>query len=496
MARPAILAIDQGTTNTQALLVALDGAILSTGSVPTGLTHPRPGWVEQSGEGILGSVEAAIAQALAGADDVEGGAEIIAIGISNQRETVLTWDAASGNAAGPCVTWQCRRSAPLCAALRAAGHAEVIEQLSGLQLDPVFSAGKLRWLIENADGAADLIAEDRLRAGTVDSWLLWHLTSGTAHATDASNASRTQLLGLDCGDWDDELLRLFGVPRSILPEVMASDALFGHTAGGLAGLPDGIPIHAMMGDSHAALFGHAITARKRVKVTLGTGSSLMCPTGARAKSRSGLSSTVAWRQRGTTVFALEGNIAVSGHSAAFGAKLLGLSGPEELTRLASTVPGSEGVVVVPALAGLGAPYWDEQARGIICGLSLGSEPAHVAYAFLESIAHQICDLVAAIEDDLGSALEAICVDGSAARSDVLMQMLADLAGRKVGRPAQTELSAIGAAMMAAAGIGRTISDALVAKDRTFNPAMAADRRVLLRSRWRAAVERARTPISS
>ena len=480
MARTALLALDSGTTNTKALLVSLDGVILSSGSVSNTVSHPQSGWAEQSGEGILASADAAIRQAIAGAPD----AEIRAIGISNQRESVLLWDAESGAPLGPCILWQCRRTAPFCAALREAGHGEKVERLSGLGLDPLFSASKLRWLIDHADGKAPM------RAGTVDSWLLWHMTGGAAHATDASNASRTQLLNLDSGDWDEELLGLFGVPRAILPRVMGSDALFGHTAGGFGGLPDGIAIHAMMGDSHAALFGHAITARGRVKVTLGTGSSLMCPTGVRARSAHGLSGTIAWRRGGETVYALEGNITVSGHSAAFGAQLLSLSGAQELADLATTVQGSDGVYVVPALAGLGAPHWQEEARGIICGLSLGSRPAHVAYAVLEGIAHQICDLISAIEADLGEELEAICVDGSAARNDHLMQMLANLSGRTVERPSQTDLSALGAAMMAAGGAGLALADTLIAKERHFAPTMADAARIPAREGWRKAVARA------
>jgi len=396
---PAILALDQGTTNTKALLVGIDGAVLGAGSVPTGVVHPRPGWAEQSAQGIADSVAAAIAQAIAQANaTAPGPVDIRAIGISNQRESVIAWDGADGTAIGPCVLWQCRRSAPLCATLREAGHAGQIEALSGLGLDPLFSAGKLRWLLDNSEGAGALLEAGRLRVGTVDSWLIWHLTGGETHATDASNAARTQLLDIEACAWSPRLLALFGIPAGILPQVRASDALFGHTSGGFAGLPAGIPIHAVMGDSHAALFGHAITRPGWVKVTMGTGSSLMCPTAGRAVSRHGLSSTIAWaRESGGPVHALEGNITVSGQTAAFTAELLGLGGPQALSDLAASVPDSDGVYLVPALAGLGAPHWQEQARGIICGMSLGTRPAHVARAALEGIAHQIADVIAAID---------------------------------------------------------------------------------------------------
>lgn len=491
---PSILAIDQGTTNTKALVVGLDGTVLGTGSVPTGVDHPQAGWAQTSATTIRDSVAAAIRQACAQA----AGATILAIGISNQRESVVAWDAVSGEPVGPCVIWQCLRSAPLCEALRQAGHADEVAARSGLGLDPMFSAGKLRWLLDHGAsprGTARALAEaGELRAGTVDAWLLWALTDGAAHACDAGNASRTQLLNLDTADWDPFLLDLFGIPAGVLPQVRASDALFGRTAGGFAGLPDGIAIHAMMGDSHAALFGHvgddALDGPGRVKVTLGTGSSLMAPTPARAHSTHGLSSTIAWQRGAAPVHALEGNIIVSGHAASFGAQLLGLDGPEALSALAASVPDAGGVHVVPALAGLGAPHWHSEARGLICGLSLGSRPAHVARAVLEGIAHQICDVLAALEADLGQPFAAISVDGQAAANDLLMQMLADLSGRRVDRPAQTALSALGAAMLAGQAIGQPLAQSLRARDRSFAPALDEEPRRAARADWALALARA------
>ncbi|MET3473467.1 glycerol kinase [Novosphingobium sp. 1529] len=487
---PAILAIDQGTTNTKALVVGLDGMILGTSSVPTGVDHPKPGWAQTPAAMIRDSVAAAVMAARAQAGD----AAILAIGISNQRESVVAWDAVSGEAVGPCVIWQCLRSAPLCDALRQAGHADEVAARSGLGLDPMFSAGKLRWLLDHGAGprgtARDLAQAGELRAGTVDAWLLWALTGGAAHACDAGNASRTQLLNLDTIDWDPRLLDLFGIPAGILPLVCASNALFGHTVGGFAGLPEGIPIHAMMGDSHAALFGHAIDGPGRVKVTLGTGSSLMAPTSARTRSTHGLSSTIAWQRDAAPVHALEGNIIVSGHAASFGAQMLGLDGPEALSALAASVPDAGGVQVVPALAGLGAPHWQADARGLICGLSLASRPAHVARAVLEGIAHQICDVLAALGADLGGPFAAISVDGQAAANDLLMQMLADLSGRTVERPAQTALSALGAAMLAADAIDRPLAESLRARDRSFAPCLAEEPRQAARAAWGLAVARA------
>lgn len=486
MSHPAILAVDQGTTNTKALLIALDGAVLRSASFPTSVQHPRPGWAEQSAAQIRDSAAKAIEAVTEGIPP----GDILAIGISNQRETVLAWNAETSEPVGPAVIWQCRRSADLCARLRDEGHEELIRQRTGLGLDPLFSAGKLRWLLDNVAEAGELLNRGALRAGTVDAWLLWNLTGGQTHATDLSNASRTQLLSLETAKWDPDLLALFGIPASILPTVRPSDSLFGVSRSGFAGLAEGIPVHGMLGDSHAALFGHGITDPGRVKVTLGTGSSLMCPTGVRKASTHGLSETVAWATDGAVVHALEGNITVSGHAAAFASEMLGLAGPEALTDLARTVENSGGVVFVPALAGLGAPHWRDAARGVVCGLSLASRPAHIARAALEGIAHQICDVVGAIEADLGSEVSSIAVDGSAARNDLLMQMLADFSGRTIRRPSQTELSAIGAAMMAANGVGHPIAPDIVFPEREFLPEIAAEARSQHRACWRKAVDRA------
>jgi glycerol kinase len=481
MAQSAILAIDQGTTNTKALLVAPDGRILASGSAPTQVEHPHPGWAQQDADAILRSVASAVEQALAAAGPVN----IAAIGISNQRESVVVWDTASSRPLGPCVIWQCRRSAGICADLRARGHEAAIRARSGLQLNPMFSAGKLRWLLDNQPMARAAHAEGRLRAGTVDSWLLWTLTGGRAHACDAGNAARTQMLGLDQAAWDDELLSFFGIDPAILPRILPSDAAFGVTAGGFAGLPDGLPIRAMMGDSHAALFGHGIRAPGRAKVTLGTGSSLMTLTQARPQSTTGLSETIAWALDETPAYALEGNITVSTHAAAFAAEMLGLDGPEALTALAASVADSDGVIFVPALAGLGAPHWQEDARGLFCGLSLRTGRAHLARAALEGIAHQICDLVEAMQADLAEPIDTLCVDGGGARNDLLLRLLADLSGRGVSRPAQTELSAWGAAAMAAQAIGQPLPTPDHAAPIT--PAMAPAQRDTLRRQWRDAL---------
>lgn len=491
MARRAIVALDQGTTNTKAILVDEDGVILASASRPTGVSYPREGWAEQSAEDIWSSSVAVLGDVIAQAN----GQEIAALGITNQRESVILWDAETGLPLGPCVIWQCLRSAPLCAELRAAGHAATIHAISGLKLDPLFSAGKLRWLIDNAPDAPMALAKGTLRAGTVDSWLLWKLTGGAIHATDCSNASRTQLLSLEAVQWSDELCVLFGVPRAVLPEVRASDSGFGETVQGIAGVPAGLPIRAMLGDSHAALFGHGIDRPGSLKATLGTGSSLMSPTSSPRISHRGLSGTIAWSEKGDVTYALEGNIAVSGHAAAFATELLGLDGQEALTALARTVPDSGQVVFVPALAGLGAPHHDARARGLICGMSLSTKPAHVARAALEAIALQIDDVLVAMEADLGEPIAEILVDGNAARNDMLIQLLADLTARSLLRPAQSELSALGAARMAAHGSDfelRVVDDAVGTT--SFKPSMPAAMRQAIRERWAAAIRRASSEI--
>ena len=484
MTERAVLAVDQGTSNTKAVLVGPDGAILARASRPMAVTHPRPGWAEQSARELWDSVAGVIADLVTAAPQVE----VAALGISNQRETAVLWDAATGEPVAPAILWQCRRTADRCEELRNAGYAAMAAERSGLGLDPLFPAAKIAWLLDSIPDARSRAERGELRAGTVDSWLLWKLTGGAVHATDLSNASRTQLLNLETLSWDPELARLFGVPLSLMPEVRASDSSFGSVAAGATALPAGAPIHAMMGDSHAALFAHGARAAGDSKVTCGTGSSLMVLTEGRVRSAHGLSSTIAWAQGGRVFHALEGNITVSGQAAAFTTRLLGLADETALTALALTVPGSDGVCFVPALAGMGAPHWNSEARGLISGMSLGTQPAHIARAAIEGIAHQIADVFEAAEADLGRPLPAIVADGGAARNDMLMQLLADLLGRAVVRPENEEASVMGAARMAALALGwRCDADPARA---TFAPAMAADQRQAMRAAWKRAVERA------
>ena len=481
MAGPVFLAIDQGTTNTKVLLVEAGGAVRLSRSRPTGVSYPRSGWAEQSATDIWESVAGLIGEVVAAAPE----AQIAAVAISNQRETIVVWDDETGRPIAPAIVWQCRRSASRCAALQASGHGAEIAARSGLGLDPLFPAAKIAWLLDSIPGARARAGRGELRCGTIDSWLLWNLTAGAVHATDPSNASRTQLFNLDSMAWDGELARLFEVPMVLLPRILPSDSRFGEVAAGVTALPAGVPVHAMLGDSHAALFAHGIEQAGGAKVTIGTGSSLMAATCGRVRSGHGLSSTVAWSRGGAVQYALEGNISVSGQAAAFAAELLGLADEEALTRLALSVEDSGGVVFVPALAGLGAPHWCTEARGAISGMSLSTRPAHVARAAIEAIALQICDVVDAVEADLGEPLAELSIDGGAARNALLVSLLAGLSGRTLVRPRIAEASALGVARLAAEALGHgPFAPPLV--DR-YLPALEAGSREALRTRWRHAV---------
>ncbi|EKU74385.1 MULTISPECIES: FGGY family carbohydrate kinase [Sphingobium] len=483
MRGPVILAIDQGTTNTKALLVSPAGEIVCARSQAMQVAHPRPGWAEQSATAIWDAVRALIADLVAAAPE----AEIRALALSNQRETILLWDARSGEALAPAVLWQCRRSEQRCAALRDAGHEAEIIARSGLDIDPLFPAAKIGWLLDNVPDGRARAARGELRCGTVDSWLLWKLTDGQVHATDHGNASRTQLLNLDTLQWDPVLAGLFDVPIGLLPQVRGSDSLFGTVAPDVTALPAGTPIRAVMGDSHAALFYHGGSRPGATKVTIGTGSSVMSATPHRVRSTHGLSSTIAWHRQGVAQHALEGNISISGQAAAFIAQLLGLADEAALTELARGVADNGGVVFVPALVGLGAPHWCSEARGSLSGLSLGTRPGHIARATLEAIALQIADVVAAMEADLGAPVPQISVDGGATRNDLLMQLLSDLTGRLILRPHVAEASALGVARLAAEAMGLTVEAGPGRAPDRIMPAMPVEDRQRIKAGWRTAV---------
>lgn len=479
-----VLAIDQGTTNTKAVLVDAAGQIHGRASAPLTTDYPRPGWAEQSASAIWQSVQAVIATLVA-----QGGGQIEAIAIANQRETLVMWDARSGQPVAPAIIWQCRRTAQDCAALLAAGHDARVVDLTGLGINPLFPASKLGWALRHIPAVADLAAAGQLRAGTVDAWLLWNLTGGARFATDHSNASRTQLFDTAKLEWSAELCTLFGAPITALPTPLPSDAEFGVTADSTA-LPPGIPIRAMMGDSHAALYGHGVRAPGPVKATFGTGSSLMTLTPARVASSHGLSGTIAWSDRHGTAHALEGNITVSAQAAAFMAGILGVADAKTLSDLAQTVPDAGGVAFVPALAGLGAPHWDDQATGLITGMTHGTTAAHLARATFEAIAHQIADVFAAMEADIGHPLASLSADGGASGNGFLMQLQADILGRPVQRAHAEEVGALGAAAMAFAALGHPAPDAEAAAARV-TPALAEADRQAQRAAWAKAIARAR-----
>ncbi|OAF13051.1 glycerol kinase [Bradyrhizobium centrolobii] len=484
-----VLAIDQGTTNTKALLIDASGIIVARASVPVAVTHPQPGWAEQSGEAIWQSVQAAVDECLRVRSDVK----LASIGISNQRESVLLWDRATGDALGPCVTWQCRRSTERLAPLRRPEVETLVAGKTGLGLDPLFPAAKIGWLLDNVAGARAAAKAGTVCAGTVDSWLLSKLTGGKVHATDFSNASRTQLFDIHRLCWDDELARLFDAQIALLPQALPSDSVFGVTVAQGA-IPQGLTVGAMMGDSHAALYGHGIRAPGAVKATYGTGSSLMTLTERPVLSRNGLSSTIAWGVGGNVAYALEGNISVSGQAAAFATSLLGLPDEAALARLAQSVESSDGVFFVPALAGLGAPHWRADVRGLFTGMSLSTRPAHFARATLEAIALQIYDVFVAMQADRGMQLSALSADGGASRNDLLMQIQSDVLQKPVRRSRVAELSAIGAGIMAGIRAGLWSEEhalsGLITEADVFAPTAGESSRDRLVAGWRSAIDQA------
>jgi len=481
-----ILAIDQGTTNTKALLVDGAGSVAARASRTVETSYPRPAWVEQDGLALWTSVAQVVDECLAGG----AASRLMAVAITNQRESVLLWERATGRPVGPVIVWQCRRSAPYCDELRSRGLEPLLREKTGLTVDALFSASKARWLLENVDGARPRAERGELCLGTVDSWVLWNLTGGAVHACDLTNASRTQLVDIERQRWDEELLDLFGIPARILPEIRPSCGDFGRTTG-QGRLPGGVPITAAIGDSHAALFGHGAPGPGAIKATYGTGSSLMTPTPTLLRCARGLSSTVAWARSDVT-YALEGNISVSGGAVQWVGEILGLAGAGEVDALAGEVEDSGGVYFVPAFVGLGAPRWNEAARGLLCGITRGTRRAHVARAAFEGIAYQVRDVFDVMADETGSE-GVLLADGGASRSDLLMQVQADALGRPVIRNLSTDLSALGAAYLAGLAIGRWKNDAEIAalprsRDR-IEPRLAAPKREAGYAGWRDAVTR-------
>lgn len=438
---PAILAIDQGTTNSKAVLVSTSGQILARGASPVGIEHPQPGWVEQNPLRIWESVQEAIAACLASGPS----AEILGVAISNQRESVTAWDAQTGEPLGPVVSWQCRRTAPACAELIAAGHAGRVQALTGLPIDPMFPAPKMKWLLDRVPAGRDV------RLGTIDAWLIHCLTAGAVHVCDASNAARSQLYDLRQKTWSDELCDLFGVRKSALPEVHDSAARFGRTKG-VSGLPDGIPICSAIGDSHAALFGHGAFNPGDGKVTFGTGSSVMTTLPRFVAPERGITTTIAWAIDGQPTYAFEGNILVSAAALPWMVDMLGLLDVQALTDLAATAePGGPGFV--PAFVGLGAPHWHADARALFCGMTFGTTRAQMARAVTDSIAFQVHDVLAAMSAQSPTPLGQLYVDGGPSQNIFLMQCVADILDHDLVRCDAPEASALGAAYLAGLSLG-------------------------------------------
>ncbi|HVO72307.1 MAG TPA: glycerol kinase GlpK [Aggregatilineaceae bacterium] len=495
MGEQFILAVDQGTTNTKALIVDSAGRILAQASRPLSQTYPQPAWVEQDPLQIWTSVRDVIDECLT----IIGKRTPAAIALTNQRETVMIWERRTGRPLGPCVIWQCRRSAPFCEQLRARGLEGLLHERTGLTIDPLFSASKARWLLDHSEDGSRRAAAGEICIGTMDSWVLWNLTGGKVHATDLSNASRTQLLNIREGRWDPELCDLFGVPLEALPEVKASSGIFGASEG--AGqLPDGVPIGSLIGDSHAALFGQAGFEQGTIKATYGTGSSLMTLTEGLVFSGHGLSTTIAWALDRIT-YALEGNISVTGAAVQWFGDFLGLADPAaSVATLAEQVADTDGVYVVPAFVGLGAPYWDEAARGLITGLTRGSRAAHVARAVIESIAFQVRDVFDAMEADTGSRFRVLLTDGGATQNKALMQFQADILGCPVMCNRSVDVSALGAAYLAGLAVGMWSSEqeiaALERNRERFEPALSPADRAQRYAGWKDAVHRARSTTSA
>jgi glycerol kinase len=486
----AILALDQGTTSSRAIVFDHDGSIRAVAQQEFQQIFPQAGWVEHDPNEIwrtqLDTARAALAKAGLTA------ADIAAIGITNQRETTVVWDRKTGEPIHHAIVWQDRRTSAFCDALKAAGHAELVQQRAGLVIDAYFSGSKVRWLLDHVPGARARAERGELAFGTIDSWLVWKLTNGARHIIDVSNASRTMLYNLR-GGWDDELLRVLGVPRAMLPEVRSSSEVYGETT--MLGAP--VKIAGIAGDQQAALFGQNCFERGLAKNTYGTGCFMLMNIGPQPQlSRHQLITTVAWQLGGQTDYALEGSVFIGGAAVQWLRDGLGIiKTSAEVEKLAASVPDSGGVYLVPAFAGLGAPHWDQYARGIIAGITRGTTSAHIARAALEGIAFQVADVLEVMKEDSGIAMNGLRVDGGACANDMLMQFQADILQVPVVRPKVIETTALGAAYLAGLAVGFWKDRAEVAKawqaERTFEPQMSADKAAHRRHRWSQALSRAR-----
>jgi glycerol kinase len=488
-----ILALDQGTTSSRAIVFDHAGHIIATAQKEFRQIFPRAGWVEHDANEIWTSQRGVAAEAIARARLTAG--DIAAIGITNQRETTVVWDRTTGEPICNAIVWQDRRTAQFCDELKSAGHLEAVQQKTGLVIDAYFSGSKLRWILDRVPGARSRAETGELAFGTVDSWLIYKLTAGRLHITDASNASRTMLFNIHTGEWDEQMLALLNVPRAVLPQVCSSSEIYGETEAGILGRS--IPIAGIAGDQQAALFGQTCFTRGLAKNTYGTGCFMLMNVGDdAASSRHKLLTTVAWKTGGKLEYALEGSVFIGGAVVQWLRDGLGLiKSAAEIEALAATVPDNGGVYLVPAFAGLGAPHWDQYARGTITGLTRGTTAGHFARAALEGIAYQVADILELMQKDSGITITELRVDGGAAANNLLMQFQADILGAAVVRPKITETTALGAAYLAglAAGYWKSIADVAAnwKIDRTFEPRMKRADAAHRRARWTEALRRAK-----
>jgi glycerol kinase len=492
MPRRYLLALDQGTTSSRAIVFDLAGRPVASAQREFKQHYPQAGWVEHDPADLWNTQRDCATDALARAGATA--ADLAGVGIASQRETTVLWNRRTGAPVHPAIVWQDRRTADACARLRDAGHEPLVTAKTGLRLDPYFSATKLAWLLDNVPDARAAAERGELAFGTVDTWLLWNLTAGRIHATDTSNASRTLLLNLQPGAWDDDLLKLFNIPASVLPEIRDTAGTYGEIAAGLPGA--GAPIAALVGDQQAALFGQACLKTGMAKATYGTGAFLLLNTGADiVRSENALLSTAAWRIGGKTTYALEGAVFVAGAVVQWLRDELQLvASTDELNQLAASVPDSNGALLVPAFVGLGAPHWDPYARGALMGLTRGVNRAHLCRAALESIAFQTTELLAAMEKDSGLRLAELRVDGGASRSAPLLQIQADLLGRTVVRPQISETTALGAAALGGIGTGAIDAAQFSANwtpDVRVEPQISPGTRATRLAEWTRAVGRTR-----
>ena len=486
-----VLALDQGTTSSRAIIFDHSGQIVSVAQQEFKQHYPQPGWVEHDAHEIwesqLSTVKLALSDASLSANDIK------AIGITNQRETTLVWNRKTGEPIHPAIVWQDRRTAKYIDSLKDRALADTFRSKTGLVLDAYFSGSKVRWLLDNVEGAREQAEAGELAFGTIDSWLVYKL-SGGLHLTDVTNASRTLMFNIHDLAWDDELLDILDVPRALLPEVKSSSEIFGETAASILGTS--LPIAGIAGDQHAATFGQVCFEAGQGKNTYGTGCFMMLNTGEAVTSKNQLLTTVAWQQSANPIYALEGSIFIGGAVVQWLRDELGMiSASEEVESLAASVSDNGGVYLVPAFAGLGAPHWDQYARGTIMGLTRGSNKAHVARAALEAIAYQSAEVVKAMEADSGIALKELRVDGGASNNDLLMQFQADILDVPVVRPKVTETTALGAAYLAGLATGFWSSTDEIASqwvaDKRFEPSMASSNRDALLADWHRAVDRAK-----